>query len=148
LVGFVGLALLVGLADAALTSGAVKGWYLSLARPPGTPPGWIFGVVWSVLYVMIGAAAWLVWQRTGAGPTLRLWGWQLGVNAAWAPVFFGLHSPLLALPLVLGLLVLSGVTIRRFWSIDRGAARLMIPYWLWTLYAFYLNAGFCYLNPG
>ncbi len=146
--GFVGLALLVGLADAALTAGAAKGWYLSLTRPPGTPPTWLFGALSGVLYAMIGTAAWRVWQRTGAGPTLRLWGWQLGVNAAWAPVFLGLRSPLLSLLVVLALLPLIGVTIRRFRSIDRGAGGLMIPYWLWTLYALYLNAGFCYLNPG
>ena len=66
---------------------------------PAPPPGWLFGPVWTTLYVMIGAAAWLVWRRTGGRQrgALRLWGWQLLVNAAWSPAFFGLHSPALGL---------------------------------------------------
>jgi translocator protein len=148
LVGFVGLGLLVGAAGGALTAAAVRGWYAALVHPPGTPPDAVFGPVWGVLYVLMGVAAWRIWRRVQAGPALRLWGWQLAANAAWTPVFFGLHQPLLALAVMLALIVLIVLTARRFAAIDRPAAMLLVPYLLWTGYAFYLNAGICWLNRG
>lgn len=146
LVGFVGLCLLVGAADAAVSSGAIRHWYPSLTRPPGTPPNWVFGPVWSVLYVLMGVAAWLVWRRSGASRVLRLWGWQLAANAAWTPFFFGLANPALALADIAALLGLLVFTIRGFARVDRVAAVLMLPYLLWTGYAAYLNCGFWWLN--
>jgi translocator protein len=147
LVGFVGLCLLVGAVDASITLRAVPHWYLALRAPPGTPPNQVFGPVWGVLYVMIGVAGWLVWRRLGAAPSLRLWGWQLAANALWAPAFFGLHSPALAMGVIIVLLVLIALTIRAFRRIQRTAAILMMPYGIWCLYAAYLNAGFLLLNP-
>src|ERR1700760_1960110 len=102
LVGFIGLCLLVGLVGGTMTARAMHAWYPSLHAPPGTPPSWIFAPVWTALYVMIGTAGWRVWRRLGAARPLRLWGWQLLANALWAPAFFGLHSPALAM----GILVL------------------------------------------
>jgi translocator protein len=148
LVGFVGLCLLVGGANLAVTSDHARGWYWSLSRPLGTPPDWMIAAVWGVLYPLIGTAAWLVWRRVGAGQRLALWGWQLGVQAAWTPVFFALHSPRAAVVVFVVLLPLIVLTIRRFAEIHRIAARMMVPYLLWSLYALYLNLGFCYLNPG
>jgi tryptophan-rich sensory protein len=147
LVGFVGLCLLVGGADAALVNGSVHGWYASLARPPATPPNWLFGPVWTVLYVMLGVAGWLVWRRAGAARPLRLWGWQLAANALWTPAFFGLHNPPLALAVILVLLVLIAATMRSFVRINRVAVWLMLPYLAWCGYATYLNVGFWWLNP-
>ena len=129
-----------------MTARAVHHWYLTLHTPPGTPPTWVFAPVWTVLYVMIGLAAWLVWKRIGAASPLRLWGWQLAANALWAPSFFGLHSPDLALGVMLMLLLLIALTIRSFWRINRVATALMVPYGAWCLYAAYLNAGFVVLN--
>ena len=146
LVGFVGLCLLVGAADSAMTAGSVRGWYLSLARPPLTPPNWAFGPVWMTLYVMIGVAGWLVWRQTGAGPAVRLWGWQLAVNALWNPVFFGLHRIGLALAIIAALIAAIALTIRAFARVNRRAAWLMAPYLVWTCFAAYLNAGFWWLN--
>ena len=155
LVGFVGLALLVGAADGTLTAASAGAWYLSLARPPGTPPAAWFGPVWTALYLLIGTAAWLVWrpqrpprESVGKRAALRLWSWQLLFNAAWTPAFFGLHSPGLALIVILPLAGLIGLTIRAFARIDRRASVLLLPYALWTCYACYLNAGFFWLNPG
>lgn len=148
LVGFVGLGLLVGAADGAVTAAAVRGWYASLAHPPGTPPNALFGPVWGILYVLMGIAAWRIWCRVQAGPALRLWGWQLALNAAWTPAFFGLRQPLLALGVMLALIVLILLTLRRFAAIDRWAAWLLVPYLLWSGYALYLNAGICWLNRG
>jgi len=96
---------------------------------------------------MMGLAAWLVWRRTGVGRSLRLWGWQLGVNALWTPAFFGLHSPPLALAVVLVLLGLIAVTVRAFQRIQPVAAWLMLPYLAWTAFATYLTIGFWWLNP-
>ncbi len=146
LVGFVGLCLLVGAADAALAPAALRAWYPSLTRPPGTPPVWVFSAVWGVLYAVLGVAAWLVWRRAGAGRALRLWGWQLGANALWGPAFFGLHNPPLALAILVALLVLVGLTIRRFVRVDRVAAGLLVPYFAWICYVAWLNAGFWWLN--
>jgi len=149
LIGFVGLCLLVGAAGGAITAPAVRGWYLSLSRPPGTPPDFVFAPVWTTLYVAMGVAAWLVWRR-GKGEeiraALRLWGWQLALNALWSPVFFGLHLPGAALVVLLGLLGLIVATLRVFLRIDPWAALLMAPYLAWVCYATYLNAGFWWLN--
>jgi benzodiazapine receptor len=146
---FVGLCLLVSVAEAAVTVPAVRGWYLSLTMPAGTPPNWLFGPVWTFLYISIGVSAWCIWRRRRIGhrAALRLWGWQLLVNAAWSPAFFGLHSPALALGVILPTLVLIGLTVRRFWRLDRVAAALMLPYAAWMCYATYLNCGFVWLNP-
>ena len=114
--------------------------------PAGTPPNWVFAPVWFTLYVMIGVAGWLVWRRLGAAPPLRLWGWQLAANALWAPAFFGLHSPALAMGVMAVLLFLIGLTIRAFRRIHRTATILMVPYGVWCAYAGYLNAGFVLLN--
>jgi benzodiazapine receptor len=148
LIGFVGLCLLVGAAGGAVTSESVRTWYLTLDRPPGVPPNWMFPVVWTTLYIMIGTAAWLVWRQAGHHRALRLWGWQLLLNAVWTPAFFGLHSPALGLAIILPLLVLIVLTVRAFLPLDRRAALLLLPYGLWCVYATYLNAGFLWLNPG
>lgn len=147
LVGFIGLCLLVDGADAALVTRAVHTWYPSLTAPPGTPPNWVFPLVWTTLYVMIGVAGWLVWRRSGAARPLRLWGWQLAANALWTAAFFGLHNPPLALAVMVVLLVLIGITMQSFARLNRAAMWLMLPYVAWTAFAAYLNAGFWWLNP-
>ena len=146
LVGFVGLCLLVGAVDGTLATGAGRVWFGSLLRPPATPPFWLFAPVWAALYIAMGVAAWLVWRRCGAGRPLRLWGWQLGVNAACAPIFFSLHRPgptLLVVAVLLGLLAL---TIRAFSTVHRSAAVLLLPYMAWVGFTAYLDAGFWWLN--
>ena len=120
----------------------------------------LFRPAWTFLNLSMGTAAWLVWRHLGPLPVapstavggkraaLRLWGWQqLLLNAAWTPAFFGLHSPGVALLVVLPLLGLIGLTIRAFDRIHRPAALLLLPYALWMCYAGYLNAGFFWLNP-
>ncbi len=150
LVGFVGLCLLSGAVGGGITAANVKTWYAAQAHPPGTPPDWIFGPVWTALYVLMGVAAWRVWRAPADGRrwALRLWGWQLLLNALWTPAFFGLHSPGLAMAVILAMLVLVGRTIAAFAGQDRLAAALLVPYALWSCYATYLNAGFLWLNPG
>ncbi len=147
LIGFVGLCLLVGGADAALVTRSVHTWYSSLTAPPGTPPDWVFPAVWTTLYVMIGVAGWVVWRRAGAVRPLRIWGWQLAANALWAPAFFGLHNQPLALAVLLVLLALIVVTMLAFARLSRVAVWLMVPYLVWSGFAAYLNFGFWWLNP-
>ncbi len=144
--GFVGLCLLVGAAAGAITATSVRTWYLSLTPPPLTPPNWVFGPVWGTLYVLIGVAGWLVWRRAGATRAIRLWGWQLLLNALWTPAFFGLHRTDVGLLVLLGLLGLIVWTTRTFYRVSRPAAVLMLPYLAWAGFATYLNAGFWWLN--
>lgn len=106
----------------------------------------MFGPVWAVLYVLMGTAAWLVWRRGGNNAPLRLWGWQLALNAAWTPVFFTLHNTLLGLCVIAVLLALVWATTSAFRRASRPAALLMLPYLAWLAYATYLNAGFWWLN--
>lgn len=153
LIGFVGMSLLVWAANAAVTAGSVRGWYTSLAAPPGTPPTWLFAPVWTTLYPVMGVAAWLVWRRIYVGVdrkrvALRTWGWQLLINSLWSPAFFGLHSLGLAMLVIAVLLSTVLLTIRRFAPLQPLAATLMVPYALWVGYAAYLNAGFWWMNHG
>jgi tryptophan-rich sensory protein len=148
LVGFIGLCLLAGAVGGSITARAITTWYPSLRMPPLTPPNWLFAPVWTVLYIMLGTAAWLVWTRRGASRPLLLWGWQLGANAVWVPAFFGLRNPGLALWVIAAVLVLTALTIRSFLRVRRVAAWLMVPYACWSLFAAYLNAGFWLLNRG
>jgi len=146
LVGFIGLCLLVAAVDGSMAVRALHYSHRTLRAPAGVMPVWALAPAWTVLSAMIGVAAWLVWKRLGAAPSLRLWGWQLAASALWAPVFFGLHSPGLALGVLAVLLLLVGLTIRTFRRFDRRAAVLMIPYAVWCLYVGYLNAGFLLLH--
>ncbi len=148
LAGFVGLPLLVGAAGAALAAGSPQAWFLSLARPPATPPAWAFGSIWMPLSALMGVAAWLVWHRAGdAARPLRLWGWLVLVSAAWAPAFFGLHALALALTTFPPLLLLIAATAIVFARRVRLAGLLMLPYFGWMCYATYLAAGFWWMNP-
>lgn len=101
--------------------------------------------------MLIGVAAWLVWRRMDVAndrkrAALRLWGWQLALNAAWPPVFFGLHSLAGGMLVIVALLLSIVLNIRAFWPIQRGAALLLAPYLAWVCFATYLNAGFWRLN--
>jgi benzodiazapine receptor len=124
-------------------------WYASLKRPALTPPNWIFGPVWSVLYLMMGIAAALVIRQAGwrrSIPAIGLFLGQLALNAAWSYLFFGLKQPGAAL-LDIGLLWLAiGATIFAFARWSKLAAALLIPYWLWVSFASYLNFEFWRLN--
>ena len=139
--------MLVAAADASVIARASRGWYLSLNRPPGSPPNWVFLAVWGILYPMMGFAGWLAWRRAISPRAIRLWGWQLAANACLVPAFFALHSPPLALTVSLVLLVLVALTVRAFLRLQRIAAWLMAPYGVWAGYVAYLAACFWWLNP-
>ena len=120
--------------------GFESGMYGALAKPAWIPPGLVFTVVWSVLYVLIGVAAWRVWRTEGprrAG--LALWGFGLVLNAAWSWAFFGYGKLLLALGICLALLVVTLATVPLFARRDRTAAWLLLPYVAWLGFATVFN---------
>lgn len=125
------------------------GWYHALAMPPFTPPDVLFGLMWSVLYLLLGVSAFLAF-RGGLNASTRkpaiLFIVQLALNSWWTPVFFGRHDPADAL-FILALMLAEGAWLAHaFWRKNRPAAWLLLPYGLWLLYAAYLNAGIWYLN--
>ena len=132
-----------------LVSPAPGEWYRSLVQPPGTPPGYVFGLVWPVLYTLIGIAL-FVFLREASGELrragLKAFGTQWFLNALWTPLFFGWQKPVWAVVDLIALLVALGWTVRRFRQASRWAGYLLVPYFLWSLYATYLNAGFVVLN--
>ena len=142
----------LGSASGLLTLSSIKDWYSTLERPPGTPPNWVFGPAWTLLYAMIGTALALVWHRAEPGPAkksaLSWFGVQFALNLAWTPVFFGAHALGAALVIIACLFGTIVGTIRRFQPLDRIAAALMVPYLCWVGYATYLNAGYWWLNKG
>jgi benzodiazapine receptor len=114
--------------------------YQSLKQPAWAPPSWLFGPVWTVLYVLIAIAGWLVWQRTGWSTALTVYAVQLVLNAIWTPIFFGfgLYGPALIDIVVLWFGI--GATIWLFRPVSRLAAGLLLPYWAWVSFATALNA--------
>lgn len=124
-------------------------WYAGLKKPAFNPPNWIFGPVWSVLYTIMGIAAWLVWRRGGfaqQGWALALFLAQLFFNALWSPLFFGLKNPALGL-LDIALLWLTVLgTVVAFWKARRGAGILLVPYLAWVTFASVLNFALWRLN--
>lgn len=143
---FVALVAGAALFGAQFTPGA---WYQSLQRPWLTPPNWVFGPVWTVLYLAIAIAAFLLWtsaDRSRVKLALGLWATQLVLNALWSYLFFGLKRPGIALIEIVTLLAVILATTVVFLSIRKPAGVLFIPYALWVGFATYLNAGFWLLN--
>lgn len=126
-------------------------FYLDLVRPSWAPPAWLFGPVWSVLYVLMGVAAWLVW-RTGSGGGARkaliLFSAQLVVNALWTWLFFVWHLGGVAFAEVLLLWAMIFATISLFAKVSKLAAALLVPYLAWVSFASALNFTLWQLNPG
>ncbi|MEM8884578.1 MAG: TspO/MBR family protein [Planctomycetota bacterium] len=122
-------------------------WFDQLARPSWMPPGWVFGVVWSVLYTLMGIAAWMVWDKgEGRQRPLTLWGVQLVLNAAWTPLFFGARQIFPALILIAVLWFVLLTTILAFRRASGIAAALLLPYLVWITIATALNFEIWRLN--
>lgn len=124
-------------------------WYPSLNKPVFTPPGWIFGPVWTILYLMMGIALYLVW-RDGVKRDIRvavpIFIIQLVLNALWSFIFFGLKAPGAALVEIVVLWMAIVLTVAAFFRISRTAGLLLIPYWLWVTFAVALNFSIWMLN--
>jgi benzodiazapine receptor len=122
-------------------------WYETIAKPAWTPPNWLFAPVWTVLYLMIALAAWLVYRRTQEiGVPLTLWFIQLVLNALWSWLFFGLERPGLAFAEIVVLLLVIAATVLAFLSVDRTAGLLLVPYLIWASFAAALNFAIWQMN--
>jgi tryptophan-rich sensory protein len=128
------------------TTPNIPTWYAAIAKPTWNPPNWLFGPVWTVLYICMAVAAWLVWRQGGPRTPLTLFAVQLGLNAAWSWLFFWFHMPRAAFFEILVLLVAIAATIIAFWPRSRAAGILMLPYLGWVAFASVLNFTIWRLN--
>lgn len=142
---------LAGILATPFTINAIPSWYSTLNKPPFSPPNFVFGPVWTILYMLMGLSAFLVWQKgvkkEKVKNALRLFALQLFLNFIWSILFFGLRSPLLGLIDILILWGLILITIIKFHRVSRTAAYLLIPYILWVSFATILNLSILLLNP-
>ena len=147
------LSLLLAYGVAALgsffTVGAIDVWYATLLKPALSPPNWLFGPVWTILYALMAIAAWRVYQKPAnslSRNALILYGVHLVLNALWSIVFFGFQAPILALSIIIALLVSILVLTILFYRIDKMAGLLFLPYLAWVSFATYLNFSIVFLN--
>ena len=145
LLGFLAAVAVVA-AVGGLAAGSAGATYRALELPPYAPPSWVFGPVWTVLYVLMAVAAWLVWREDGWGRALTLWAVQLVLNLAWTPLFFAAGLYAVALAEIVVLLVVLVATVLAFRRTSALAAWLLVPYVAWTAFATALNAGIVVLN--
>ena len=146
------LVLLLGLVSGRVAnSGYANPWFDALVKPALMPPGWVFGVAWTVLYILLGFALALVLHARGAsrrGAAIGLFCVQLALNYAWSPVFFAMHKVSLALTIVAAMFVIAAAAAVLFARIRRLAGLLMLPYLAWLVFASYLTYEILMLNPG
>jgi benzodiazapine receptor len=141
---------LAGLIGSLATLPSIPTWYESLKKPFFNPPNWLFGPVWTGLYILMGISLFLVWQRREGNAQFRMaltfFFVQLILNILWSLAFFGLQSPLLGLVDIVLLWIAIFLTIQRFYGISRTAAILLLPYVLWVSFAAVLNFSLWILN--
>jgi tryptophan-rich sensory protein len=143
--------LVVGYFSGMVTRSAIITWYPTLVKPSFNPPNWIFAPVWSTLYIMIGIAAGLVWDRIESNTALVkkalvIFAIQLALNALWSYLFFGLHNPMLAGIEIVLLWLMILETYTQFSKINKIAGYLFLPYLAWVSFAMVLNASIWWLN--
>lgn len=148
--GFILGSEILGSLGSFFTTPNIPTWYWGLARPALNPPNWIFAPVWTILFALMGISAYLVWQKgTKKKPVktaLTLFIVQFVFNILWSAVFFGLHSPLGGLMVIVALWLGIIATLWKFYLVDRWAGYLLVPYLLWVTFAMYLNASIFLLN--
>jgi benzodiazapine receptor len=128
---------------------STDGWYAALHKPSWNPPAWLFGPAWTVLYITMAVAAWLVWREGGwkaQGRTLGLFILQWFLNALWTPLFFGLHRPGIAFTEIILLWLAIAATLVSFWRVRKVAGVLLVPYLAWVSFAAALNFTIWRLN--
>ena len=143
--------LVIGYFSGIVTRSAIADWYPTLIKPSFNPPNWIFAPVWSMLYIMMGVAAGLVWDRMQqesevVKKALLFFVIQLGLNALWSYLFFGLHNPMLAGLEIIVLWLMIYETYVQFAKINKIAGYLFIPYLAWVSFATVLNISIWWLN--
>ncbi|PJE51123.1 MAG: TspO protein [Candidatus Yanofskybacteria bacterium CG10_big_fil_rev_8_21_14_0_10_36_16] len=139
-----------GVIGSLFTFSAIPNWYATITKPALNPPAWVFGPVWTILYTLMGVAAFLVWRNGWSQRSVRtalsIFGFQLLLNAIWSIIFFGFKNPGLALVDIVVLWFAIVWTIKVFYKISKLAAYLLVPYLLWVSFATYLNYAIWALN--
>jgi len=134
---------LAGIVGSLFTTSAIPTWYAGLEKPSFSPPNWLFGPVWIILYILMGSSVYLVWQKIEENKKVRgaLWlFWiHLVFNATWSIIFFGLRNPGLAFLNIITIWLLIIVLIIKFWKFSYWSSYLLIPYLLWVSFASGLN---------
>jgi benzodiazapine receptor len=131
------------------TAPNIPSWYSNLEKPFLNPPNWVFGPVWSILYLLIGISLAIIITtniKSNMASTYFWFAGQLVLNTLWSIVFFGLHSPEYGIVIIIGLIISIIMTIRSFYPINKTAAALLLPYLLWVCFATYLNIAIAVLN--
>ena len=149
LFAFIVICLIISGIGGTITASSVETWYQALEKPIFNPPDWVFAPVWTLLYIIMGIAAWRVWRLRSfeaTGKALGFFALQLGFNLAWSFLFFGLQRIDLALVEIVILLVAIIVNAIMFRRIDRLAGLMFVPYTAWVTYATILNASLWLLN--
>lgn len=141
---------LVGLISTPFTISAIPQWYSTLQKPFFAPPNWIFGPVWTLLYFLMGISFYLIWKQLKQKKFIQraklYFLAQLVLNFLWTPIFFGLHTPLFGLIIIVCMWMAIVLTIKKFYQLSHVAAYLLIPYILWVSFATLLNAAIVVLN--
>lgn len=139
---------MVGIVGGLVTAQSVTTWYVTLNKPWFNPPSWIFGPVWTVLYGMLGFVGYVLWRekKESVKAIRKLFMWQLGLNAIWSPVFFGLSSSYLGLLVIGSLWVVLVRLLGRLWQSHRQMVYWLLPYFAWVSFASILNFSIYWLN--
>lgn len=138
-----------GIIGSIFTIPSVTGWYTTLIKPPFNPPNWLFGPVWTILYLLMGISLYLVWLSKKSAvkkEALQIFFAQLILNSLWSIVFFGARSLLGGLVIIIGMWVLIYLTIKKFAKINKTASYLLYPYLAWVSFASVLNLAIVFLN--
>lgn len=140
-----------GMIGSLFTQQSVSSWYTTLQKPAFSPPNWLFAPVWTLLYILMGIAVFMVWHKglkqSQIKQSIIIFIIQLVLNVAWSFSFFGLRSPLAGLFVIVLLWIAILLTIISFFRVSRTAAYLLIPYILWVSFATILNSSLYMLNP-
>ena len=129
-----------------VTSSFKEPWYSEIILPSFNPPSWVFGPVWTTLYIFMSVAAWFAWKKTSDKKILQIYFIHLFFNSIWSVIFFGFHQIFIALIDLVIILIFIIWLMRIYYHVNRISFLLMIPYLLWSSYALILNATISYLN--
>lgn len=141
---------IVGGFGSIFTAGSVNTWFTTLTKPTFNPPSWLFGPVWTILYIMIGISLFLVWKSNVKLKFKKTAYWifavQILLNGFWSVAFFGMQNPALAFLVIVLLWISIILNIIYFYKISKTAGWLLVPYWLWVSFASVLNGAIWLLN--
>ena len=138
---------IVAYLGSSVTTPSIGSWYATLNKPAFSPPNWIFAPVWTLLFLLMGIASYLVWKKQKKIKTpLKLYGVQLILNFLWSYLFFGLNRPDLAMADIILLWIFIFLTLKSFYKVNKLAGALLIPYILWVSFASILNFAILTLN--